>query len=294
VPVSPPRMANPLDKFIPELEPAWMRPPLWRWLEASEFLVNPRAPVTDATDEVVRGAAYYLRARQGQQGVPVARHYPAYHLAYRLWGLSSNFGGMRWQVEAMMLAGLSDKWLAQHIPMFAGETVFRLYRQLYFDIESYRDNPFAVMSNIFAVSHSRHGSDFDVDLTWKMLAYELKDEFPLLLRGVMGGQMPDNIKKRLQELTNVRAIYARHHMVANMGLEFNEQALALLGPAKENFYLNDATVDGIKDQRLASTCESLLKSINLVVLDSEKRLSAIERLQEDVDMKALAEHFTVK
>lgn len=287
-------MANPLDKFIPELEPAWMRPPLWRWLEASEFLVNPRAPITDATDEVVRGAAYYLRARQGQQGVPVARHYPAYHLAYRLWGLSSNFGGMRWQVEAMMLAGLSDKWLAQHIPMFAGETVFRLYRQLYFDIESYRDNPFAVMSNIFAVSHSRHGSDFDVDLTWKMLAYELKEEFPLLLRGVMGGQMPDNIKKRLQELTNTRAIYARHHMVANMGLEFNEQALALLGPAKENFYLNDATVNEIKDQRLASTCESLLKSINLVVLDSEKRLSAIERLQEDVDMKALAEHFTVK
>jgi hypothetical protein len=287
-------MANLLDKFIPEIEPAWMRPPLWRWLEASEFLADPHLSITRASDETVRGAAYLLRARAGKQGQPLARQYPAYHLAHKLFGLASQYGGMRWQIEALMLAGLTDQQLAKMLPMFAGETVFGIYRKLFFDIDEYRDNPFAVLSNIFAASYSRNYVNADVDLTWKMLAYELKGDFPQLLLSVAGGRLPESIRERLRELTEIRALYVQHHLTNTMRLEFNEETLALLDKAQQNWQLNPQQTRGIQDRRLTDTCERLLSSIQLVIIDSHAKLSAVERLQQDVDVKALTEHFSTK
>jgi hypothetical protein len=287
-------MPNPLDKFIPEIEPAWMRPPLWRWLEASEFLANPLQPLMTASDETVRGAALFLRARAGRKGQPLAREYPAYHLAYKMWGMASQFGGLRWQLEALMLAGFSDQQLAQMLPMHSATTVYRIYRKLYFDVDDYRENQFAVLSNIFAQSYSRNYDDVDNDLTWKMLAYELRERFPLALRGIMGAQMPEDIEARIQDMTRTRLLYAQHHLVNSMRLQYNEQTLSLLTTAGQYWKLDQKRVGEIQDQRLASTCEKLLGSINLVIVDGHAKLPAIESLRQDVDTRALVEHFCVK
>ena len=288
-------MDNPLDRFLPEFEPGWMRPPLWRWRVASEYLANPRLSPTRETDDVIRGAAFFLRSRAGSRDpLPVWRDFPAYHLAHKIWGMASQFGGMRWQVEALMLAGFTDEQLARMLPMHSGRTVFELYRRLFFDIDDYRDNQFAVLANVFATSYARNYDDNDCDLTWKMLAYELREKFPQLLRGIMGGRMPKEISERLSELTKARLQYVQHHFVNSMRLQYNDQALQLLTSAGQFFSLNEAQVGQIHDQRLTSSCDKLLTSVHLVITDARAKLNAVEPLQADVDAEALVQRFCTK
>lgn len=289
-------MANPLDKFIPDIEPSWMRPPLWRWREASEYLANPREPVPAGSDNYVKSAAYFLRARLGQRGVQLAREYPAFHLAHKLYGMASQFGGMRWQIEALMLAGFTDAQLAKLLPMKneLSTAVYRIYRKLFFDIDDYRDNQFAVLSNVFATSYGRNYDDSDVDLTWKMLAYELREEFPTMLRIMMGGRMTEQIQARIQEMTAARMLYAQHHFVNSMRMQYSEQALQLLNTAGQYWKLDERQVGQIRDQRLNSSCEKILMSVHLVITDSRMKMAAVEPLQTDVHVQALVDHFSTK
>ena len=153
-------------------EPEWLRPPSWRWNTVLKHFADPSADIQYLRSDPLLFDAVRVYRLQNLQArlkpMKVARSDIATALKifceprYKTW---------RWMLEALMMTNLSDRAIARTIGDGNSSTVLRTYRQLFFDVDAYRDSPAAIMANVLGTSEQFSIQRGIGDYTWKAFAY---------------------------------------------------------------------------------------------------------------------------
>ena len=274
-------MRDLFDIHFDSLEPAWMRSPFWRWSEASAYLCEPTRQLTDDTDEFVYKAAAFLRFRASpvHDVALFCRTVPEFYLAFRLYGMHGLYCGLRWQLEALIMAGFTDEQLAKMLPNPGGKRTYEIYRKVFFDVADYLDNRNAVIGNIFSNAYQRNDEFTDCDLAWKILGYQFKERFPEFLAGITGAEMPDDMMRYLNKARQARLAYYTNALVNDMRRCYNEAALRLLDMAGNYYKISEDTTRKLQSgDTKKDSPQQLMESLQMAVASAESRLSPIENL----------------
>jgi len=132
--------------------PLGLRSPSWRFREAVRLTTNPAIPEIGAFfDEDVR-AFYRFQNRliEGAANSPIYRSVDMHTAeAFRMHTSVHPNGGLRWQIEAMLMTKATDEEVGERFLLNGGAATVNKYRQMFFDIEAYRDYPHNVLANIY-------------------------------------------------------------------------------------------------------------------------------------------------
>jgi hypothetical protein len=244
------------------LQPDWLRPPLWRWLIANEYLANPtRGDYLQQVDPYVREASalmHYLADKRPSLELHL-RSNPALLNAQQIYRHMLKHSGARWQVEALLLGGAPDEVMHELFPTPGGPATYRYYRKLFFDIETYRDNPHAVLANVFGLSMARHSQYDDQDLPWKLLGYSLGWEaFSSFMKNHARGHLNDDAKQFFVEYAEARILYSAFTQVVDLQQTMREDVMNLLQVAGRYYVFDDRDTTERLGVAVERSCRALV------------------------------------
>lgn len=136
----------------------------------------------------------------GRRGRVLLEH-PAAHAAWEFWNMSRP-RGIRWQIEAFIMAGADDSQLLEMFPSNAGVAAFEYFRMLFFNIAPYENNNRLIMNNIIDVAYDRSAqSGMECDLFWKIAArrYGNVEDFTKFMDEPLDG-MDKALQQTLREI----------------------------------------------------------------------------------------------
>lgn len=272
------------DVYVESLEPEWMRLPLWRWQQATRFMADPTDDSYEfENDPYLREAATLMHCRACREpGIDLQMlGNPALVNACQIYNHINQHGGARWQVEALMLGGASNEVLNEKFPTRGGERTYQYFRKLFFDIEDYRDNKHAILSNVISVAMSRHDTYSDHDLPWKVLGYSLGwEKFSDFLDHYTGGSGSRELRKFLQEFQEMRMMYYMYTQVLDMRTAFQERSLALFETSLKHYKIPEDKVNSIMTEGALESCKKLLSAVQTTCTTAERiELGAIEGIR---------------
>lgn len=277
---------------LDDLKPSWLKPPLWRWQQAHEYLADPgkKIPLDRRDPYLVRAARFFKEVGTKRPNrILQLRKYPAMLNAWHIYAAQSMFGGARWQVEALILSGATDEDLNRHFPTKGKEDTFKYYRKLFFDVEDYMNNPSAMLASVFSASLERNRELSDCDATWKMMAHHLGyEEFCRFLSHYCGGSTPSGFLSYLREFRQTRMEYYTHHCVTDMRLAFREKAVTLLETGARYYQIDRQQVDDFNDQSMVSSMQGMLTEVRRKIEEAPRRQqlqSALEPVNEGTTLQ---------
>jgi len=176
-------------------------PPDWRWQRALS-LRDHGSPDED-DDEYVRAAQDFLVRANNCETVNDRRHLfesdPGIYLAQEL---HRRADGMRWSVEAFLLAGTEFKEIAQ--VHNTGTEMILWFERLFFNVVPYLDSSLYITSVVIGDKVHFGMAESDYGLLWKVLGYA---GGPDMLRSFIN---PCQLK-RAADADQVNAAYAAAH-----------------------------------------------------------------------------------
>jgi len=273
------------DEILDVYEPTWMRVPCWRWQKALSYLADPyRRLLPDVEDQLVLHAANFHRARTlggpGSSFLQVIRDGTIYS-AYRLRARTAWRGGAKWQVEALIMAGATNKQINDWLPMPAGPETYEAYRKLYFDVDDYLDKPGCILDGVFSAGYGMNHELGDCDLTWKMLAYELGvDKFLNFLRHYAGGELDNDTLGYLEHFRKAKMAYHTHHLITDQRMLYREEAINVINMADARWKMDREKVEQVQQSGMEIAVSGILGTTEYLMEDSKKLMPAVEILQD--------------
>ena len=243
-------------------------------------------------DEYVAQAALHFRQQStlGRTMPPATEAIsPEFHVAFQVHADTGLFGASRWVVEALIVAGFNDAEINEQLPMGRelGSRPYHVYRKLFYDIDEYLSRPLAVQTAVFATSAVRNHVFSDCDLTWKLLAYRLKDDFLEFLEGFPTGNFPPEAQKVLRELNRNKLLYHQAHLLTDPRTAYTEESMALISAAKGSWDIAPEKEKDLTAKTLEATVSSLFNSVKVTVLEARTLLNPTEQLRFTQDVRAL-------
>jgi hypothetical protein len=271
------------DFLVEDMHELWERPPMWRFHIAQRAMLSPKSNLPKQfKDEYISHITLCLDAlRKRHNGrINKLRRYEKVYTAHRIWNDNSLLGGIRWHVEALLLAGATNEELYELFPYKGGPDVFEYYRRLFFDIDSYIGQDALILRNILSVSYENHSTAIKSDLLWKRIALEkgnVKD-FMEFIKIYTTKTDPDT-----QEY--IRDIHAQSLMLESVNLSLkastiNERTINTLHLASGIMAIpKDATSD-LERAALHEAAGKVMERLDPVLLRSEDKVQVIKGLKQ--------------
>jgi hypothetical protein len=269
-----------LENVVVELTPEHMRMPCWRYAIATRYSADPTLPEFKIlSDTTLAQAVRFYRGRSDLKNRPefYAMSFPAMWEAHLLNTANKEFGGYKWQLEAMILTGADNATIANALKLTAGADTVEVYKKVFFDVDSYLDNRNCLLAQILSTSILTGSSYADYDYTWKAIALEWGFEgFQRFIEFKCGGRLPSDMKSWLDEVSKDRLSYATYHNTSHIRSLHKEEAMNILSTAQSHWNIRDDKTDEVKTQAANAAARSLLDGINMVMTDKnlERRIAA--------------------
>lgn len=162
------------------LLPVFMRHPAWRWQTALQLVQSePFSVASVSSDKLLSDFAFFLRAKLVER-VPdgqLATKYPDIFIPHAMYRQYAPYG-LKWQLEAMLLAEASDTEIAEQFPGLTARHV-EVFSKLFFDVRSYSKRDCALLQKVIGSAQFGDPSERIWDYVWK--SYALSFDFKRLL-----------------------------------------------------------------------------------------------------------------
>lgn len=212
----------------PEWRYHWMRPPNWRWCEILRYRdLAARVPIERifvmCTDPVLRDFLMYVMQRP-QFSYSLEREFPqispwwgAYDEALSIFHQNNHVAGMRWQLEAMLMAK-DATYEDINIEMGGffkhGAQTVQAFAEIFFDVKQHLNNPHRLLNSIYAERRRNGRQPDDCDLTWKLIAYRFGiEKFSQFLGSYSGDPLDVEISTWLRQNAGDKMIYYSAELV---------------------------------------------------------------------------------
>lgn len=269
---------DPFDQMLEAPKPAWMRHPTWRWANAMEYALR-EDPAYLSDPYVNEMGLMYKYLRDTSKHVrALAASYPEAYGAWLIAGNSNRYSA-KWQVEAMMIAGASDDYINEKLPMdrCGGADVYGLYRAIFFDVDEFLNKPQCVLHSVYSTALPKNSPLSDCDALWKLLAYELGlEDFELFMQHTIGKPLPDEIQQYMHQFNQSRAMYYSMHQINDLRLMHNEQLSTLLNLARSHFKYDDEMLRDQEEKRVAGCVKQLLGSVEYALLEPTRKQPPVD------------------
>ncbi|HUW11872.1 MAG TPA: hypothetical protein VM537_19250 [Anaerolineae bacterium] len=196
--------------------------PCWRWEVALFFYTDKSAVYTPHADDYLNKAIEYYRCSlQGTENLlRTARNHPLMHGAFLLKSATRADNGKKFMVEAMIMAGASDKEISKHLTFPLGSATINMYRRVFFDVDFSRSR-LDILDAIFGPRMVGSDGKSDMDYTWKLIGYKYgMEKLVPFLEHIHGfSELDPEIKAFLTsqlDARGIRAAFESSHRLRNM------------------------------------------------------------------------------
>ena len=279
---------------LDEKEYPYMRQTAWRWLATAEVHTNLESILSPLQrDPIILESARFLKSHRhvNSSRAFFRRNYPEVSEAFELYG-RSRAHDYRWLIEAAIAGNASNEDLADLIPVEAGPYVFEVYRKMFFDIDDYRDSPWAVHANIMATAYQTANSINNYDLTWKLLAYQ--HGLDAFNKFILNEPLAKDMQRWMEQIIKKRYTVHTFQVTSNMRMAYSEDIRGILATAGQYFEINKEGFGSKDDQLDEDDLHALMKTIHFTVMDAEMKPGAVEdRMHGDYNVFSAASRETL-
>jgi len=264
------------------LRPDWMRPPCWRWNVTMGYLADPTKSLskTRRDPELYESVRYYRDKKQFQRSPKFyIKRFPEMKQAHDLF-YHSHYGGWRWFIEALLIAGLSDDEVKDALKVDIDTDVIAMYRKVFFHVDPYIDSSVAISANILSTSRLDIKGKRDCDYTWKLFAYNWGGEAFLNQFANKRTAIHNNYARWFRDLAKECLTINAFQLASDLKRTYNLETLEILRIAKEYWTITD--LDMKTGQGLADTdfVSSLSSHVDMCLMNASERDTAIEKRPE--------------
>ena len=265
-----------LDDYL--IKPDWMKPPCWRWTLIVRQLANLTKPVKQITKDstLIEGSNFFRDktvAKISEQACQ--KKYPEMKLAYDLFQKSEP-GGWRWYIEGLMTAGVDDAELKKLLDIDIPKDTLKLFRNLYYDIDSYRQSELAVMANVLSAARNHMNAENDCDFLWKHFAYVWGADPFIQMFGVRRTEVKRDFVKWFKSQVRADVSAFSFRCTSNLRELNNESVREVLKLAKDFWTLPEGEVNVIADQAAQENLAEIFKHIDFTIAKADGPKSKFE------------------
>jgi hypothetical protein len=265
-----------LDDYL--LKPDWIKPPCWRWTLIVRQLANLAKTVHQITKDsvLIEGSRFYQDKTVNKISDKLcAKKYPEMKLAYDLFQKSEP-GGWRWYIEGLLMAGLKDAEIKDTLKIDIPKDAIRIFRGLYFDIDSYRESELAVMANVISAARNTMNVENDCDFLWKHFAYVWGPEPFIQMFGSRRTEVKRDYLRWLKGQVRADISAFSFRCTSNLRTLHGEDVREVLKLAKDFWVMPEGEVNVIADQAAQENLAEIFKHIDFTIASSEGPKLAIE------------------
>jgi hypothetical protein len=275
------------DFLVEDMHEVWERPPMWRFHIAQRGMLNPNSKIPyQFKDEYITQITQCLDTlRKRHTGrINKIRRYNKVYTAHRIWNDANLMGGIRWHVEALILAGATNEELHELFPYKGGPEVFEYYRRIFFDIDTYLGQDALILRNILGVSYENHSMATKSDLLWKRIALEKGNVNDYLEFIKMYTTKTDTETKEY-----IKEMHAQNLMLESVGMSLkassiNERTINTLHLASNIMAIPKETSSDMEKAALNEAAGKLMSRLDPVLLRSEDRVEVIKGIKQVSDL----------
>lgn len=275
------------DFLVEDMHELFERPPMWRFHIAQRAMLDPKSKIPHQfKDEYITHITYCLEALRKRHGgrINKIRRYDKAYTAHRIWNDSNALGGIRWNVEALILAGATNEELHELFPYKGGPVVFEYYRKLFFDIESYADTDSLLLRNILSVAYESHSMMTKSDLLWKRIALEKGS-----VKDFMEFMKVYTTKTDATTTEYIKDLHAQSLMLESVGLSLkastiNERTINTLHLATNIMAIPKETSSDLERAALNEAAGKVMERLDPVLLRSEDRVQVVTGIKQVSDL----------
>ena len=224
-----------MSRFLQEIaRPVYMRHPAWRWSLAYQSVIDDDKQQVYASEDkwLIEACHFYNSLTGGMNPVELLYYYPEMCEAWWLNQDVNLYGGLKWQIDAMMMTDAEDAEIAAEFPMLLhGTKTVECFRSVFFDTTPYRNNEYLLLSNVLAISIPTLEWT-DCDFLFKIFAKNRGLKlFRELISCLNGGTMPRPIEDWLYNANKVRRGWVQTKFITELSYgirrDINSTALAM-------------------------------------------------------------------
>lgn len=245
-------MAETSYQYLLDLPPQ-EKVPCWRWLIAMMFLGDPSLRLSSLTDPFAYQAAEFARKRAVTSDRPAAlrKQFPGLAPAFDYYSRGRSLR-LRPYIEALLLTDATDAQISNMIGLANAPDVLEAYRQVFFDVASYKDNALWVRSNLLATDSAYFDWGQCEDYLMKLFAwtwgFEAFNEYYILREPSINRTYAQWFSKQAQKALHEKAFgYARMRQE-----QIGRTAVELLKMTKSDWDFTDEN----QGDKLASTLKA--------------------------------------
>lgn len=221
----------------------------------------------DKDRKLLDAARYYaIKYRPDMGGAKAARvRYPDIYRASLIFKGESYFGYWKQLLEAMLLTNLSLKDIAAKLGIGEDLKLLRTYRDLFFDVSSYKNSESCIQMNIISVSCKGDGLEPTEDYLSKLTAYQKGyDTLYRLFVSREAHQMTDEDADWIQNLMKSKLSMKALDLASTTRTRYLNENLDILKTGRE-WLVNDAVdTDALGSKAKSEALTELLTTVHSV------------------------------
>lgn len=221
----------------------------------------------DKDRKLLDAARYYaIKYRPEKGGAKAARvRYPDIYRASLIFKGESYFGYWKQLLEAMLLTDLSLKEIAGKLGIGEDLKLLRTYRDLFFDVASYKSNESCIQMNIISVSCKGDGLEPTEDYLSKLTAYQKGyDTFYRLFVGRESSQMTDEDADWIQNLMKSKLSMKALNLASSTRTSYVNENLEILKTGREWLVNDSVDTDALGSKAKSEALTELLTTVHSV------------------------------
>lgn len=259
------------------LLPDWMRPPSWRWTAAMHIASRCSKNLPTYEDlktlgfkkdkALLKAARYYtIRYRPDLGGASVSRvRYPDIYRASLIFKGDSYFAYWKEILEAMFLTDLSLPNITRKLGIGQDTKLVKLYRDLFFDVDAYKNNETCLQTNIISVCCKGAGLEPTEDYLSKLTAYQKGyDAFYRLFVSRESSQMTDEDADWLQNLMKTKLSMKAVSLASSSRASYITENMEILKTGREWIVNDSVDTDALGDKAKSEALSQLLSTVHSV------------------------------
>lgn len=265
-----------LDDYL--IKPDWIKPPCWRWTLIARQLANLTSPVKQITKDsvLIEGSRFYQDKTVNKITERACmKKYPEMKLAYDLFQKSEP-GGWRWYIEGLLMTGVDDSEIRKLLGIDVPKDALKLFRQMYFDISSYRESELAVMANVLSSARNHMNVENDCDFLWKHFAYVWGPDPFIQMFGVRRTEVKRDFIKWFKSQVRADISAFSFRCTSNLRELHSEDVREVLSLAKDFWTMPEGEVNVIADQAAQENLAEIFKHLDYSIVSSEGPKLAVE------------------
>jgi hypothetical protein len=260
--------------------PSHHKQPAWRWVTILDYVINWKKPLRRVlVDEYLYVGTKFARHLKNldRNCGAIRSAFPPIEEAYRYFTRSDAYS-YRWILEALILSGLDDEEISEHLEMEFGSDTVKAYKKLFFDVEDYLENNLLLEANLFSACMSSATDFNDYDFAWKLVAHARGSDAALAVMSPAGTNS-DDVSDWIKDKIRSKLLTKSLQVVANTRLLYRQEIMTVFEYATRSW---DGPEGSQRKQAekvfLEDMASSMIGSVSMTLLCSPKKVLLQMRL----------------